>query len=77
MGTIDAKKAADCLNVSISHLLRLLDKGENPFTRVGNRRGIKMSDLKDYQKRMKSIRQKQLNFLCKQAQELSLGYSIQ
>jgi len=61
----------------ISHLFRLLDEGEIPFTKVGNRPRIKKSDLEDYRKRLKSIQQKQLKFLSKQAQELSLGYSIQ
>jgi len=77
MKTIGAREAADCLNVSISHLLCLLDKGEIRFRKVGNRPRIKMSDLEDYRKRLKFIQQKQLNFLCKQAQELRLGYSIQ
>jgi excisionase family DNA binding protein len=77
MKTVGASEAADCLNVSVSHVLRLLDKGEIRFTKVGNRPRIKKSDLEDYRKRLKSIQQKQLKFLSKQAQELSLGYSIQ
>jgi excisionase family DNA binding protein len=48
MKTIGAREAADCLNVSTSHILRLLDKGEIPFTKVGNRQRVKKSDLDDY-----------------------------
>jgi len=75
METIGTQEAADYLNVSRSHVVRLLDKREIPFTNAGTHRRIKMSDLVAYQKKMKATHRKQLNFLAEQAQQLDLGYS--
>ena len=73
--TIGTQEAADYLGVSRPHVVRLLEKDEIPFSKVGTHRRIKVSDLVAYQKKMKVTRRKQLNFLAKQAQDLSLGYS--
>ena len=73
--TVGTQEAADFLEVSRPHVVRLLEKGEIPFSKVGIHRRIKVSDLVAYQKKMNSTRSKQLNFLAKQAQELNLGYS--
>ncbi|MBS1663768.1 MAG: excisionase family DNA-binding protein [Bacteroidetes bacterium] len=72
---IGIQEAANFLEVSRPHLVRLLEKGEIPFSKVGTHRRIKVSDLVAYQKKMNSARRKQLNFLARQAQELDLGYS--
>lgn len=73
--TVGTQEAADYLEVSRPYVVRLLEKGEIPFSKVGTHRRIKVSDLVAYQKKMKATRRKQLNFLAKQAQELNLGYS--
>jgi excisionase family DNA binding protein len=73
--SIGTQEAADFLEVSRPHVVRLLEKGEIPFSKVGTHRRIKVSDLVAYQKKMNSTRRKQLNFLARQAQELNLGYS--
>ena len=73
--TIGTQEAADFLEVSRPYIVRLLEKGEIPFSKVGTHRRIKVSDLVVYQKKMNFTRSKQLNFLAKQAQELNLGYS--
>jgi len=73
--TIGTQEAADYLDVSRPHIVRLLENGEIPFSKVGTHRRIKVSDLVGYQKKIKATRRKQLNFLAKQAQELNLGYS--
>jgi excisionase family DNA binding protein len=73
--TIGTQEAADFLEVSRPYIVRLLEKGEIPFSKVGTHRRIKVSDLVAYQKKMNTTRRKQLNFLAKQAQELNLGYS--
>jgi excisionase family DNA binding protein len=71
---VSTQEAADFLEVSRPHVVRLLEKGEIPFTKAGTHRRIKMSDLIAYQKALKAIRKKQLKFLAKQAQELRLDY---
>ena len=73
--TIGTQEAADYLEVSRPYIVRLLEKGEIPFSKVGTHRRIKVSDLVAYQKKMKTTQRKQLNFLSQQAQDLNLGYS--
>ncbi len=72
---VGTQEAADYLEVSRPYVVRLLEKGEIPFSKVGSHRRIKVSDLVTYQKKMKTIRRKQLNFLARQAQDLHLGYA--
>ena len=73
--TVGTQEAANYLEVSRPYVVRLLEKDEIPFSKVGTHRRIKVSDLVAYQKKMKATRRKQLNILAQQAQELSLGYS--
>lgn len=73
--TVGTQEAADYMEVSRPYVVRLLEKGEIPFSKVGTHRRIKVSDLVAYQKKMKATRKKQLNLLAQQAQELNLGYS--
>jgi len=61
--TIGTQEAANYLDLSRPRLVRLLEKGEIPFSKVGAHRLIKVSDLIRYQKKMKVTRRKQLNFL--------------
>jgi excisionase family DNA binding protein len=72
---VGTQEAADYLDVSRPYVVRLLEKGEIPFSKVGTHRRIKVGDLVSYQKKMKAKRRKQLSFLAQQAQELNLGYS--
>ena len=72
---VGTQEAADYLDVSRPYVVRLLEKGEIPFSKVGTHRRVKVSDLVAYQKKMKATRKKHLNFLAQQAQELRLGYS--
>jgi len=73
--TIGIQEAADYLDISRLHLVRLLKRGEIPFSKAGTDRQVKVSDLVGYKRKLKVTRRKQLNFLAKQAQELNLGYS--
>ena len=73
--TIGTQEAADYLDVSRPFIVRLLEKGEIPFSKVGTHRRIKVSDVIAYQKKTKAKRRKQLNFLAQQAQDLNMGYS--
>lgn len=71
---VSTQEAADFLEISRSHVVRLLEKGDIPFTKAGTHRRIKMSDLIAYQKALKATRKRQLKFLAKQARDLNLDY---
>lgn len=45
---VSPQTAGELLGVSRPHVYRLLDEGTIPFRRVGNRRRIRLADLKDY-----------------------------
>lgn len=71
---VSTQQAADLLNVSRPHLVKLLEEGEIPFTKVGTHRRIELKDILKYDEKLKKNRKEQLDFLTKQAQELNLGY---
>ena len=68
---LTTKEAADLLGVSRPHLVKLLEQGEIPFTRVGKHRRVLLKDVLRYQER---AREEALNNLQRQAQELGLDY---
>jgi excisionase family DNA binding protein len=51
---ITTQVAADLLNCSRPHLIKLLEKGEIGFTKIGRHRRIKYQDLLEYKKKVKS-----------------------
>lgn len=71
---ISTQQAAEMLNVSRPHLVKLLEQGEIPFKKVGSHRRVLLKDLMGYEKRLAKTREEQLDFLAKQAQNLNLGY---
>jgi excisionase family DNA binding protein len=71
---VSTQQAADMLNVSRPHIVKLLEKGEIPFNKVGSHRRIKLADLINYEKKLEETREKNLDFLAKQAQDLNFGY---
>lgn len=71
---VTTQQAAEMLNVSRPHIIKLLESGKIPFKKVGSHRRINLKDLLDYESNIKKIRNKNLDFLAKQAQELNLGY---
>ena len=71
---ISTQQAADMLNVSRPHLVKLLEKGIITFKKVGTHRRIELKHLIEYQQKSKENRDNKLDFLVKQAQELNLGY---
>lgn len=71
---LTTQQAADILNISRPHIVKLLEQGIIPFKKVGAHRRILLEDLIKYANQQKETRKKNLKFLAKQAQELNLGY---
>lgn len=71
---ISTQQAADMLNVSRPHLVKLLENGNIPFHKAGAHRRIRLTDLVKYQNQLQKEREKQLKFLAQQAQDLDMGY---
>lgn len=71
---LSTQQAAQMLNVSRPHLVKLLEEGAIPFKKVGTHRRVLLEDLVAYQTQQQQIRNEQLQFLAQQAQELGLGY---
>lgn len=71
---ISTQQAAEILNVSRPHVIKLLEKGEIPYKKVGSHRRILLQDILEFEAKHKKKRTKQLNRLAKEAQKLKLGY---
>jgi excisionase family DNA binding protein len=71
---ITTQQAADILNVSRPFVVKMLEKGDIPFNKVGTHRRIKLSDIISYDKMSSEQRSENLDFLAQQAQNLNLGY---
>lgn len=71
---LTTQEAADYLNVSRPYLIRLLEEGKVKFSKVGTHRRVKFSDLEAYRKGSEEERQRVMNELAAQAQDLGMGY---
>jgi excisionase family DNA binding protein len=71
---LSTQEAADMLGVSRPFLVKLLEQGKIPFKKVGSHRRIELKNLQAYERKQKAIREKNLAFLAKQAQDLNPGY---
>ena len=71
---LSTQQAADMLNVSRPHLVKLLEAKKIPFKKVGSHRRILLNDIIEYKEQQAKQRATQLDFLSNQAQDLKLGY---
>ena len=71
---LTTQQAAEFLNVSRPHLVKLLEQNRIPYHKVGTHRRIKFQDLAAYQEEAKSASKRALDELAAQAQELDMGY---
>lgn len=71
---LTTKEAADFLNVSRPHLVKLLESNKIPYQKVGTHRRVRFSDLQAYKRRQEEESRKALEALTIEAQELNMGY---
>lgn len=71
---LTTQEAAELLNVSRPHLVKLLEEDEIPFHKVGTHRRVYREDVLDYKARQREEAEEAMQNLTDQAQELGLGY---
>lgn len=69
---ITTQAAAELLGCSRPHLVKLLEKGEIKFTKIGKHRRIKYQDVIEYKKKLKQEQRKLLVEIMKADEESGL-----
>jgi excisionase family DNA binding protein len=69
---LTTQSAADFLGCSRPHLVKLLENGEIPFTKVGRHRRVKYEDVVDYKKKLKEEQKRRLIQMMKDDEGLGL-----
>lgn len=71
---LTTQEAADMLNVSRPHLVKLLEDGALPFHRTGKHRRVRFADLMRYKETRDRAAEQAMGELARQSQELKMGY---
>ncbi len=71
---LTTRQAADYLNVSRPHVVKLLEESRIPHHKVGTHRRIRFSDLEAFKHTHEMARRQALDALTQEAQELGMGY---
>jgi excisionase family DNA binding protein len=69
---LTTQQAAEILNVSRTHVVKLLEQGEIPFERVTTHRRIKPEDLLAYKRRRDAEQERHLTELARVSNEIGL-----
>lgn len=71
---LTTQEAADLLNVSRPHLVKLLEEGALSHHKTGKHRRIRFADLMEFKATRERDSEQAMQELAKQAQELGMGY---
>lgn len=71
---VTTQEAADILNLSRPHFVRLLEQGRLPFHMVGTHHRVLLDDVLTYQAQRRARQEEGLQLLADEAQKLNLGY---
>lgn len=71
---LTTQQAAEMLHMSRPHLIKLLDRGEIPFERVGTHRRLRADDVLAYRVERSRDRERQLDELSQLSQDVEGGY---